>query len=215
MTYLENAYVCLAAPLLVAILCLRGTWRRALIFLLTGMTCCVMSAYISTFLADVLALDAISVSHEVTPAVEEIIKFLPIFFYVVVFEPDKNTSINGILVIAVGFATFENVCFMTSYGTRNLLPLFIRGFGTGAMHVVCGVMVAIGLYLLWEQTWLRVIGVFAVLGSAVTFHAIFNIVISEQGVSLWIGSAIPLAMVIVSIILLRKRRRQTGTGILL
>ena len=62
MTYLENAYVCLAAPLLVAILCLKGTWRRALAFLLTGMTCCVLAAYISTFWANALQLATIPAS---------------------------------------------------------------------------------------------------------------------------------------------------------
>ncbi|MEE3466809.1 MAG: PrsW family glutamic-type intramembrane protease [Eubacterium sp.] len=206
MTYIENTYVCLAAPLLIAILYLRGVWRRALIFLLAGMTCCVLAAYVNSFLAMTFRIDASSMSYEIIPAIEEILKFLPVLFYLLVFDPKKSNSINGIVVIAVGFATFENVCFMTSYGTSEILRLLIRGFGTGAMHVVCGMMIAIGLYYLWERTWLRAVGVFAVLCSAITFHAIFNILIKEEGVSLWVGSAIPIVILLTSLIFYQRKQ---------
>ena len=36
------------------------------------------------------------------------------------------------------FATFENVCYLTQNGAGQFVYLLIRGFGTGAMHIVCG-----------------------------------------------------------------------------
>ena len=87
-------------------------------------------------------------------------KALPLLFYLLVFEPEKKSAVSGALLVAVGFATFENVCFLTSYGTGELLRLVIRGFGAGAMHVVCGMVVALGLSFLWDQVWLRVVGGF-------------------------------------------------------
>ena len=148
MTSMENTYVCLAAPLLLAILCLKADARRNLIFLLSGMTACLFSAYVSAYLSGVAGIDAITASHEIAPAVEETLKSLPLLFYLLVFEPEKKSAISGALLVAVGFATFENVCFLTSYGTSELLRLAIRGFGTGAMHVVCGMVVAVGLLFL-------------------------------------------------------------------
>ena len=205
MTYVENAYICLAAPLLLAILCVKKNWRRALIFLLSGMTSCLLSAYVSSFFVSALKLDPVTGSHEIVPVVEEIIKILPVLFYLLVFQPQKKHSISGILLVAVGFATFENVCYMTAHGTGELFDLLIRGFGTGAMHVVCGVMVAVGLFFLWDRVWLRTIGIFAVLCAAITFHAIFNILVSCPGILFWTGSAIPLAMLISGLLLLRKK----------
>ena len=203
MTYVENTYICLAAPLILAILALRNSWRRVLIFLLAGMTCWLLSAYISTYVSSVAGLDAMMTSHEISPVVEEFVKFTPVFFYIVVFTPKKNIAIGGILTVAVGFATFENICFLTTYGTSDLLKILIRGFGTGAMHILCGMMVAVGLYYMWEHTWFRVVGVFGVLCASITFHAIFNVMVSVSGASLWIGSAIPMTVILVALIVFR------------
>ena len=205
MNSIENTYICLAAPLLLAIFCLRRNGRRMLIFLLAGMTACLLSAYISTFLAGAAAVDMATASHEIAPAVEEIMKLLPLLFYLLVFEPDKKSAMTGILLVAVGFATFENVCFLTAYGTSELLRLLIRGFGSGAMHVVCGMIVAVGMFFLWDQVWLRIVGTFALLCFVITFHAVFNLFVGQTGAVFWAGSSIPLAMVAVYLLFLRSR----------
>ena len=107
--------------------------------------------------------------------------------------------------MAVGFATFENVCFLTSYGTSDLLHLMIRGFGTGAMHVVCGMIIAVSLLYLWDRLRLRIAGTFAVLCLVVTFHAVFNIFVNQAGIVFWIGSLIPLIVILVYLIFIRSR----------
>ena len=205
MTSMENTYICLTAPLLLAVFCLRGGGRRNLVFLLSGMTACLFSAYISSFLASAAGIDLLTASHEIAPAVEEIMKSAPLLFYLLVFEPKKRSAINGALLVAVGFATFENVCFLTSYGTSELLRLAIRGFGTGAMHVVCGISVAVGLSFLWDQAWLRTVGGFGLLCFVITFHAIFNVFVNQSGAVFWIGSMIPLGMVLTYLLILRGR----------
>ena len=197
MNSIENTYVCLAAPLLLAILFLRQDGRRALIFLLAGMTSCLLSAYISTFIAGAAGVELEMASHEIAPAVEEFMKSVPLVFYLIVFQPDKKRVVAGALLVAVGFATFENVCFLTSYGTAELLRLLIRGFGTGAMHVVCGMAVALGLFFLWDRAWLQAIGGFALLSFVITIHAIFNILVNQSGAVFWIGSAVPLTLVLI------------------
>ena len=205
MNYIENAYICLAAPLLLAVLCLRREIRSALFFLFCGMTVCLLSAYVSGFFADALGADSVAASYEISPPVEEIMKSLPLLFYLLVFEPEKKRAVNGALMIAVGFATFENVCYLTAYGTAELLRLLIRGFGTGAMHVLCGMTVSLGLFFLWDRAWLRVVGGFAILCIAINIHAIFNIFMSQSGPIFWVGSGIPLTAVLAYLIFFRRR----------
>ncbi|MBQ7602518.1 MAG: PrsW family intramembrane metalloprotease [Lachnospiraceae bacterium] len=205
MNYIENTYICLAAPLLLAVICMRKEARRSLSFILSGMTSCLLSAYVSTFLAGVSNCDLAAASYEISPVVEEIMKLLPLLFYLLVFEPEEKTVISGALMISVGFATFENVCFLTSYGTSEFFRLVIRGFGTGAMHVVSGMVIATGLFFLWDQKRLRLVGVFALLCFVITFHAIFNIFVNQNGAIFWIGALIPLVTVLSYLIFFRKK----------
>ena len=205
MNYIENTYICLAAPLLLAVICMRKEARRSLSFILSGMTSCLLSAYVSTFLAGVSNSDLAAASYEISPVVEEIMKLLPLLFYLLVFEPEEKTVISGALMISVGFATFENVCFLTSYGTSEFFRLVIRGFGTGAMHVVSGMVIATGLFFLWDQKRLRLVGVFALLCFVITFHAIFNIFVNQNGAIFWIGALIPLVTVLSYLIFFRKK----------
>ena len=205
MNYIENTYICLAAPLLLAVICMRKEARRSLSFILSGMTSCLLSAYVSTFLAGVSNSDLAAASYEISPVVEEIMKLLPLLFYLLVFEPEEKTVISGALMISVGFATFENVCFLTSYGTSEFFRLVIRGFGTGAMHVVSGMVIATGLFFLWDQKRLRLVGVFALLCFVITFHAIFNIFVNQSGAIFWIGALISLMTVLSYLIFFRKK----------
>ena len=78
MNYIENAYICLAAPLLLAIMCLRKDGRRSLLFVVAGMTVCLFSAYISAFIAGAVGAERSVATFEITPVVEEIMKVLPV-----------------------------------------------------------------------------------------------------------------------------------------
>ena len=192
MNYIENVFICLAAPLLIAVLCLNRNRRRMVMPLLAGMTACLFSSYISTFIAAVLNADRLSASVEIAPVVEEIMKLFPLLFYLMVFEPRIEDARGSMQLIAVGFATFENVCYLITNGASNIFYLLIRGFGTGAMHVVCGALISIGLFYLWDQLWLRAAGTIGLLSLAITYHGIYNILVSQTGPAAWIGYIIPL-----------------------
>ena len=53
MTYIENIFLCMASPLLVAALCMGRRQLRFFLFCIAGMGVCLLSAYINTFLAAV------------------------------------------------------------------------------------------------------------------------------------------------------------------
>ena len=220
MNYIENIYICIAAPILVAILAMSGggtagrnkvlaavrsNRRRVLVFLLIGMTICLLSSYISTFLAIILDADKQEATWEITPLVEEVMKFLPVLFYILVFEPDsREESAVNIMAVAIGFATLENICYLTANGAGDVALLAVRGFGTGVMHVVCGEFVYVGFVFLWDEFWLRFAGTAGLLSLAATYHAIYNILVSQSGIVAWIGYMIPL---VTAILMLHLRRR--------
>ena len=209
MSYIENIYICLAAPILIASVCMRSRGRKMMLFLLAGMTMCLLSSYISTFLAVAQGMDRLSASLEMAPIIEELMKFLPILFYLLVFEPKKNEIADSTLMTAVGFATFENACYLTNNGADQVLHLLIRGFGTGAMHVVCGFLIAAGLLYLWNRMWLRVAGTMGLLVVAMTYHGIYNILVSQTGVAAMIGYLIPLLTVLLGLIIGQNPRWRT------
>ena len=90
MTYIENIFLCMVSPLLVAALCMGRRQLRFFLFCIAGMGVCLLSAYINTFLAAVCQADALAATAEIAPVVEEMMKLLPLVFYLLVFEPESE-----------------------------------------------------------------------------------------------------------------------------
>jgi RsiW-degrading membrane proteinase PrsW (M82 family) len=178
---------------------MRSRGRGMMLFLLAGMTASLLSSYITSFIAADMHVDGIVASLEVAPIVEETMKCLPVLFFLLIFEPGELEIADSTLMTAVGFATFENACYLTTNGADHILHLLIRGFGTGAMHVVCGFMIAIGLIFLWDRAWLRVAGTIGLISVAMTFHGIYNILVSQTGAAAVTGYLIPVLTVVLSL----------------
>ena len=203
MNYIENIYICLAAPVLIAIFCAQGRGRRMLTFILAGLTACLLSSYISTFLASAYGMGYETASITITPLVEETMKLLPVCFYLLIFEPRRESIPSCVIATAIGFATFENVCYLIANGASDFMNLMIRGFGTGAMHVVCGVIIFLGMMALWDRLWLRTVGTVGLLAAAVTYHGIYNMLVLQSGATALIGYLIPLVSTLLHIVLRR------------
>ena len=69
MTYIENIFLCMVSPLLVAALCMGRRQLRFFLFCMAGMGVCLLSAYINTFLAAVCQADALADTAEIAPVV--------------------------------------------------------------------------------------------------------------------------------------------------
>jgi len=209
MNYIENIYICLAAPLLVAIMCLRGTPRRLMIFMLSGMTACLLSSYISTFLTMYYGTDRLRASVEFAPSVEEFMKLVPVLFYLIVFLPKKENVAGGCILTAIGFATFENVCYLLENDASNVVYLLIRGFGTGAMHIITGMILYLGFYYLWDQVWLRIAGTLGLLCVAIVYHAIYNILVLQTGGIAQVGYVIPMITAVAMVVFQKMKKLQS------
>lgn len=192
MTYIENILVCMAAPLLVALLLLRPAQRPLVLFCLAGVGMCLLSAYLSSFFAQLCAADAQNAATQIAPVVEKVMKLLPLLFYLAVFEPDAARFRLAAIVVAASFATFENVCWLAQNGAGQFTYLLIRGFGTGAMHVVCGSVYGSALRPVWGSRPLRGACLMGLLCVAIIYHAIYNLLVSAGGAAQLIAYGIPL-----------------------
>lgn len=108
-------------------------------------------------------------------------KLLPLLFFLAVFEPTFARFRLAAVIVAASFATFENICYLTQNGADQILFLLIRGFGTGAMHVVCGNVYGGVLRPVWDSRPLRAACLFALLCVAIIYHAIYNLLVSAGG----------------------------------
>lgn len=198
MIYLENVYICMLAPLVVAYICATKEQKCIILFMICGMTSCLLSAYINLFFAQIYQVDMITASLEITPLVEEIFKLLPIVFYLLIFEPKSKDIFSAALMTAIGFVLLENICYLVEHGADDLQPLLIRGFGAGAMHIVCGTIMAYGLLFSWKRLWLRALGTLGMLCIAVTYHAEYNLLMSGGQIERLIGLMLPITTILFS-----------------
>ena len=192
MTYIENVFICMASPLLIAALCMGKRRTKFFLFCLAGLGACLLSAYINTFLAALYGADTFGATAEIAPVVEEVMKLLPLLFYLLVFEPRVEQIKIAAVITALSFATFENVCYLIQNGAGHFFFIFFRGIGTGAMHVICGAIVGGGLAYVWRRMWLKIAGTCGLLGAVITFHAIYNLLIAYGGAAQYIAYLLPV-----------------------
>ena len=201
MTYIENIFICIAAPLVVTAVCLERKYIKYFIFGFLGMGACMLSAYVNSFFAVFYFVDAFNATVEIAPVVEETIKLLPLLFYLLIFEPKANDIKTAVLIMAAGFATFENICYLIQNGAENFTFLLFRGFGTGAMHIITGAIVGIGMMYVWQRPWLKIAGTCGLLGVAISFHAIYNLMVAYGGIFRYTAYAMPIVSMILGLVI--------------
>ena len=112
MIYAENVLICIAVPLTIALMFLRGSNRRLILSFIAGMGACLIAAYIVGFLMQASGMNSEDTSIFLSPIIEEIMKFLPLMFYLMLFEPGDTELLQASVGIGAGFATFENCCYI-------------------------------------------------------------------------------------------------------
>ena len=206
MMYIENIFVLVALPLVACLFCVRGKPRLAIAGLLVGMVVCLLSAYVSSFFAQLVGLDAVRAAVEIAPTVEEIAKLLPLLFYLMVLSPDDADIDLSFIMVAVGFATMESAFYLSESGLSDPMMLLLRGLSTSMMHVSCGVVVGYGLTRAWKHPWFRIAGTFGLLCLATTYHGIFNLLVAAGGHAR--VAAIVLPLVTLTVLLVVRRQRE-------
>ena len=204
MIFSENILICMALPLLLTVFLVRDNARRLVVNFILGMVVCLLGAYVSGFLKVTFGYGTEDTAIFISPVVEETMKFLPLLFYFLMFAPDDDRLFHAAVGVGAGFASFENVCSMITSGTESLGFLLIRGLAVGVMHIVSISALALGLVLARHY---KVSGVSTILGAlsvSMLFHAIYNLLASEPGVSAAIGFCLPLVTAVLLLWAYRK-----------
>lgn len=192
MIYSENILLCISIPLLLTAIYTRGAARRSISAFLVGMVTCLLSSYISGYLTMLTDMELNASAVYISPTIEEIMKLLPLLFFLLVFRPREMTLVTFAISLGAGFATFENCCYLLATGSESLAFTLVRGLAVGVMHIVC--MLAMSLSLIMVRRY-RVFSFSTVVGClslSVVFHALYNLLVSAPGIPSYIGYSLPI-----------------------
>ena len=209
MIYAENILLCIAVPFLTVLYFVRGSVRRFVVAFLLGMAVCLVSAYLGSYLG-MLAGMGDETKVYLSPIVEELMKFFPLLLYILLFLPAEKDFFLAAIGIGSGFATFENCCYILSFGAGRLSYIMIRGLAVGVMHIVSVLMLALGLVMIRRFREMSFPGIFGALSLSVMFHGLYNLLVSEGGVPSYIGYALPLVTAFASVVPYRYLRDNAG-----
>lgn len=199
-------------PLLLTLFFTRGSVRKFTVFLTLGMAVCLLCAYVSSFFMMYYGVDAVTAAVDITPVCEEVLKLLPVVFYFLIFEPELEELPAVAIVIAAGFATFENICYVAENGAADFSFILARSLSAGALHILCGVVSGFGISYMFRRRMLALVGTVGILGFCIGFHAIYNLLISADGPLLIVGYLFPsvLIAVLFSVRLILSKQHSAG-----
>ena len=177
---------------MITVLFVRGGARRFVLAFLAGTGACLLAAYIGGFFQVICGRSAEETSIFLSPIIEEAMKLLPVLLYMLLFEPRSEKVVHVAVGIGAGFATFENCCYVLTSGAQSLPYVMIRGLAVGVMHLVSMVTLAIGLNLMKRYKVFGLAGVLGALSLAMTFHGLYNLLVSAPGLPSIVGYAMPM-----------------------
>lgn len=196
MIYAENILLCIVVPFIISMFFVRGEVRRYLVAFLLGMGASLISAYISGFVGLVSVMSENDTSIFISPMVEETVKLILLLFFLILIVPKDKTLVMIAVAIGAGFSTFENCCYILTFGAESLTYVMIRGLAVGVMHVVSILSLALWLIFIKRLKAYSFSGVVGGLSLAMIFHSLYNLLVSEPGLTRVIGYLLPLLTVL-------------------
>lgn len=192
MISIESMYICFIVPIVIAILFMPRTKRKYGFFVLIGITVCLCSAYYNSFYGLIYNVPVTAARIEIAPLVEEVMKFLPVVCYLIIWKSSRSELLSASVTIAISFAVFENVAYLLEGSMVDMQVILIRGLSVTAMHVLTSIIVSEGLSYAWKWGKLKFVVSVATLCVAITLHGQFNLMMYTEGVLQIIGAFLPI-----------------------
>ena len=201
-------FVAIFIPILLMTCLVEKKARHPLIFVLIGIFFSVFASEINAYLRNVLPMSSFEITIVVTPITEEILKAFPILLFATMFTPKKEAVFTAAMAIGIGFAVLENAYYMLTDASFNMIDAVVRAFGAGLMHGMCTLLVGVGILFVKKKRKLFVVGTFAMLSTAITYHGIYNMLVqSDFRIA---GYLLPIATYIPFMIWRIKKKKQTA-----
>ena len=203
-------FVSIFIPILLMACLVEKKARQPMIFFLIGIFLSVFASEINAYLRGILSMSTFEITIIVTPISEEILKAFPILVFATVFTPKKEALFTASMAVGIGFAVLENAFYLLTSNSFNMIDAMIRAFGAGLMHGMCTLLVGVGISFVKKKQKLFVVGTFALLSTAITYHGIYNMLVqSDLEV---IGYLSPITTYIPFVVWRIKRKKQIKTG---
>lgn len=203
-------FVAIFIPILLMACLVEKKARQPIIFVLVGIFLSVFASEINAFLRSILPMNAFEITIIVAPISEEIIKALPILFFATVFCLKKEALFTASMAVGIGFAVLENAYYLLTSNSFNMFDAIVRAFGTGLMHGMCTLLVGVGISFVKKKRKLFVVGTFALLSTAITYHGIYNMLVQSD--FRVIGYLLPITTYIPFVVWRIKKIKQAKSG---
>ena len=154
--------------------------RHPIIFVLIGIFVSVFAAEVNGLLCAVLPMSTFEITIIVTPITEEILKATPILVYALLISAKKETLFTASMAVGIGFAVLENAFYLLNDPSFSMIDAIIRAFGAGLMHGMCTLLVGVGISFAKKRSKIFVVGTFALLSTAITYHGIYNMLVQSD-----------------------------------
>ena len=192
-----SLFVCLTIPIAMSMLVLEGRSRNLVLFMVFGMFMCLFASQVNGFIQGITYLDTYTMTTSVTPIVEEILKFIPIIVFYLLFKPKQQYLLECALMVGIGFSLLENGFILLNSTEVTFAMAFCRGLGSAMLHVVTTVCVALGLSIFGIKKKTIITGTYATLLAVMVFHGIYNMFV-QSSTLIYFGVILPV-IVFVSI----------------
>ena len=173
-------FVSVFVPILLMACLIEKKARQPIIFVLIGIFVSVFASELNGLFSSLLPMSIYEITIIVTPITEEILKAIPILIFATVFYAKKEALFTASMAVGIGFAVLENAYYLLNYPTFNMFDAIIRAFGAGLMHGMCTLLVGVGISFVKKQHKIFVVGTFALLSTAITYHGIYNMLIQSN-----------------------------------
>lgn len=154
--------------------------RQPIVFVLIGIFVSVFAAEVNGVLHSLLPLTTYEMTIIVTPISEEILKAIPILAFATVLSAKKEALFTASMAVGIGFAVLENAFYLLNDTSFNMFDAVIRAFGAGLMHGMCTLLVGVGISFVKKKSKIFVVGTFALLSTAITYHGIYNMLVQSD-----------------------------------
>lgn len=173
-------FVSVFVPILLMAGLLEKKAREPITFVLIGIFISVFAAEVNGLLRNLLPLSTFEITIIVTPITEEMLKAMPILVYATVLGAKKEKLFTASMAVGIGFAVLENAFYMLNDVSFNMIDAVIRAFGAGLMHGMCTLLVGVGISFARKRSKIFVVGTFALLSTAITYHGIYNMLVQSE-----------------------------------
>ena len=173
-------FVSVFVPILLMACLIEKKARQPIIFVLIGIFVSVFAAEVNGLLRTLLSMSIYEITIIVTPITEEILKAIPILVFATVLAAKKEAVFTASMAVGIGFAVLENAFYLLNDASFNMFDAVIRAFGAGLMHGMCTLLVGVGISFVKKKSKIFLVGTFALLSTAITYHGIYNMLVQSD-----------------------------------